>query len=290
MKNIKVVLSILLFSIWISGCNSSLKTEYYHNTLNTKQIWQYSEGESQTIAFIDTGISEEAKSLYSEKIVDYYNSVDESKSVIDEHGHGTQMISVVSGNGEKGITGIAPKSKIIVIKAFDEGEQLNPTYISKAIDYAVLKKADVINMSFGSFILDKKIEESIRVATENNITVVAATGDYGNRDVLFPANLANVVSVRAKTKEGEVWEFSNTSDDDVLAIPGVNIRSLNLNNEVTWSNGTSHATALASGYVALLRDYYIKNKIEFNNDKILQDLRSLNSIERKKVDYSKLFK
>ncbi|WP_432707039.1 hypothetical protein [Gottfriedia acidiceleris] len=55
-------------------------------------------------------------------------------------------------------------------------------------------------------------------------------------------------------------------------------------------NGTSYATALASGYIALLRDYYIKNNIRFDNDKIINDLKSLKSTQNNDVNYLKLFK
>lgn len=287
----KILYLFFLIMILTAGCSSSdINKEYYFQNLDIEKIWDHSKGESQTIAFIDTGISDKAKTLYSDKIIDTYNSIENSKEVIDKHGHGTQMVSVASGNGEKGITGIAPESKIIIIKAFEEGEQINPSNIVKAINYAVSKKVDIINMSFGSFKSNSDIENAINSAIKNNITVVASTGDYGNKDTLFPANMNNVVSVEAKNKEEETWEFSNVSKNDVIAVPGVNINSLTLDNKQVRLDGTSHATAIASGYIALLRDYYTKNNINFDNKKIINDLKSLNSIKNNNIDYLKPFK
>ncbi|WP_180242424.1 S8 family serine peptidase [Bacillus sp. AFS029533] len=258
-----------------------------------EDIWKISDGSTQTIAIIDTGITNEAKLLYKNKIVDTYNSINNNKNVRDEHtqAHGTQMASILCSDGQKNIKGVSPKSKIIIIKAIGaEGSQKNTDSIIKAVTYAINKKVHVINMSFGSFQVNEKIKKQINLAINNNITVVASTGDYGNKDSLFPASMKGVVSVEAKNENGEIWENSNTSKEDVFAMYGENIKVLSTNNKVIKMNGTSYATAMASGYIALLRDYYQKNNISFDNDKIIKDLKLLKSTQNNDVDYLKLFK
>ncbi|SDX99677.1 Subtilase family protein [Evansella caseinilytica] len=98
-----------------------------------------------------------------------------------------------------------------------------------------------------------------------------------------------VVSVQAKNKNGSLWEYSNSSKNDIAAFPGVEIDSLTLENEKVKMNGTSQATAIASGYIALLRDFYQKNNIHFDNEKIIKDLKALESTQNNNVDYMKLF-
>ncbi|MDR7002446.1 S8 family serine peptidase [Neobacillus niacini] len=287
----KLILVLFMIILVCSGCSSSINDkEYYFKQMNLKHLWEYSKGESQTIAFIDTGISNEVKELYQNRIIDTYNSIKYNNNVVDKHGHGTQMISIAAGSGEKDIWGIAPKSKIIVIKAIGEEGQENPASILKAIDYAISKKVDIINMSFGSFVSNSEIKNKIKLALTNNITVVASTGDYGNKDSLFPANMEGVVSVQAKDENGSKWQYSNTSKNDVAAFPGVEINSLTLDNKKVKMDGTSEATAIASGYIALLRDYYTENNINFNNNKIIKDLKSLQLTQKKKVNYIRLFK
>jgi hypothetical protein len=107
---------LLFFTLAVlSGCSSSINNEeYYFKQMDLEHLWEYSKGESQTIAFIDTGISDEAKEIYSDRIIDTYNSININGDVVDNHGRGTQMVSIASGNGEKGVWGIAPKSKIII--------------------------------------------------------------------------------------------------------------------------------------------------------------------------------
>ncbi|MFF3021109.1 S8 family serine peptidase [Gottfriedia sp. NPDC057948] len=282
---------LILILVVGSGCSSSINDkEYYLKQLDLENLFEYSKGSSQTIAFIDTGISEQTKELYKERIIDTFNSIENNNNVIDYHGHGTQMVSIASGNGKKGVWGIAPKSKIIIIKAISENGNEKSKSILSAIEYAISKKVNIINMSFGSFVTNHNIVKQIQLATKKNITVVASTGDYGNKDSLFPANIDGVISVQAKNKKGTIWENSNTSKTDVVAFPGIEINSLTLNSKKVKMNGTSQATAIASGYIALLRDYYQKNNISFDQNKIINDLKSLNSIQNKDVNYLKLFK
>ncbi len=281
-------ISLFVFIILLCGCSTSAS---YIQVF--EDIWKFSDGSTQTIAIIDTGITNEAKLLYNNKIVDTYNSIDNNKNVRDEHkqAHGTQMASILCSGGQKNIKGVSPKSKVIIIKAIGaEGSQKNADAILNAVKYAINKKVNVINISFGSFQVNEQIKEQINLAINNNITVVASTGDYGNKDSLFPASMNGVVSVEAKNKNGEIWENSNTSKNDVFAMYGVDIKVLSINNKVIKMNGTSYATALASGYIALLRDYYIKNNISFDNDKIINDLKSLKSPQNNDVNYLKLFK
>lgn len=288
----KLFLLLCFIFIVCTGCSSSVNGKaYYFEQLNVDKLWEVSKGKSQTIAFIDTGISDEARELYKDRVVYIYNSMNDSNNVEDKHGHGTQMISIASGNGEEDVWGIAPESKIIIVKAIgEEGSGDNPDSILKAIDFAISKKVDIINMSFGSFVSNPEVQERIEKAIKNNITVVASTGDYGNKDTLFPANMDGVVSVQAKDQKGMIWENSNTSEKDVVAFAGVEVSGLTLNNEIVEMNGTSQATAIASGYIALLRDYYEENNFSFDNEKLIEELKSLNSTKEVNVNYLAPFK
>ncbi|EDN7515087.1 S8 family serine peptidase [Listeria monocytogenes] len=263
--------------------------EYYFKTIDLAELWQFSKGKSQTIAFIDTGITKRAASLYKDRIVSTYNSIDDSGNVLDTNGHGTQTVSVAAGDGQGNVFGIAPKAKMVIIKAFEEGEQLKANYIKKAISYAIDKNVDIINLSFGSFVSNKQITREINYAINKGITVVASTGDYGNKDILFPANMKNVISVAAKD-HNTIWELSNVSSESVVAFPGVDIKALSLGKKPVSMNGTSYSSALASGYIALLRDFYTTHDILFTNNDILSKLKELDSIHKKRPIYKSLFK
>ena len=109
------------------------------------------------------------------------------------------------------------------------------------------------------------------------ITILAAAGDYDNKDLLFPASLETVIAVQSINEKGTLWEECNITMDkkeSIVKYPGVDIESLTVENDKlisTISSGTSQSTAIASGYVALIKDYYKKlHKSEIEYDYLLE--------------------
>ncbi|RAP24714.1 hypothetical protein DID73_01145 [Candidatus Marinamargulisbacteria bacterium SCGC AG-343-K17] len=82
-----------------------------------------------------------------------WNYKDNSNNIIDDNGHGAHVIGTIAavGNNAKGIVGVAPKAKIMVLRtlggASGTGSSLDTI---SAIDYAINQGADIINMSLGS--------------------------------------------------------------------------------------------------------------------------------------------
>lgn len=288
---VRIIIAILLILL-LSSCKSNGNdNEWYFKSINLQKLWEINEskGTTQTIAFIDTGITKYAEKLYGKRIISKFNSIDGSLSVLDEHGHGTQMVGIACGNGEGGIYGISPNSKIIIIKAIGSTGNVKPESIKKAIEYAIAENVDVINMSFGSFVSNEEIKDQLLIATQKGISCVASVGDYQNKDILFPASLENVISVAAKDKDGSLWFKSNISKTVITAFPGVGIKSFGLAEKPTdiiKSDGTSQATAIASGYIALLRDYLKNNHINFDNKTIIEKLKLINAIKNEDSNYT----
>ena len=78
-------------------------------------------------------------------------------------------------------------------------------------------------------------------------------------------------------------------------MPGVGIDVLSLDsNGVLYRptvDGTSQAASITSAYIALIRDYFEKEEISYDNNKIINVLNSLNTKEEKqKIDFSIPFK
>lgn len=291
MIKVKIFISIMLILL-LSSCKSNGNyKEWYFKSINLQQLWKINEskGTTQTIAFIDTGITKYAEKLYGKRIISKFNSIDGSLNVLDEHGHGTQMVGIACGNGEGGVYGISPNSRIIIIKAIGSTGNVKPESIIKAIEYAIAENVDVINMSFGSFVSNEEIKNQLLIATQKGISCVASAGDYQNKDILFPASLENVISVAAKDKDGSLWFKSNISKTVITAFPGVGIKSFGLAEKPTdiiKSDGTSQATAIASGYIALLRDYFKNNHISFDNKTIIEKLKLINAIKNEDANYT----
>ncbi len=113
------------------------------------------------------------------------------------------------------------------------------------------------------------IAEVIVYAVENNVHIVAAAGDYKENKLLFPAKYSTVISVEAQSKlDGRRYLESNWGDNSTLMLPGEIMKTLTINNndelEIAYKNGTSYATPLGSGIVAL---YIDKHGVVENHEK-----------------------
>ncbi|WP_369435956.1 S8 family peptidase [Lysinibacillus fusiformis] len=240
--------------------------------LDYEELHKLSTGHSQTIAIIDTGIN----SIYSGNLKFEKSLVD--KTIEDTDGHGTMMYSIIKGINAN-IEGISPNVQIMVIKVMNDDNSVAPTTIKNAIELAIQKDASIINLSIASHFEDTDITEKIKSAVNKGITVVASSGDYSNTELIYPAILDEVVSVGAIDASVNVLDLTSGSKATTINAPGHEISTINLNETLIKTSGTSQATALISGYIALLKDYaFLKNK-KLSNDIIISLLESINSQE-----------
>lgn len=267
-------------------------SSWYLNDMNIDKLWKYSEGKTQTIAIIDSGISDELLLKYEDNIVLTHNIIDGTDDVTDNNGHGSEMVSIIVGNGYLNIYGISPKCNVMIIKIVDGEGKTSYEALNNALKYAIENSATIINISLGGTKIDSEIQKTINDAINKGITIVAAAGDYGDRDLLFPSNINGVISVEAIDVDNELWEYSNSSPDSVIAFPGVNVNAITSEENtdfVELCNGTSHSAAIASGYIALLRDYMYQKSIAYNNEELINILKALNTKDGKNINYNKAF-
>ena len=203
----------------------------------------------------------------------------------DINGHGSIMYYILKGS-KNNFLGISPDVSIISIKILDVEESITPEKVLEAINLAIDKNATVINLSIGSFKNNEVIKNAIDNAVELGITVVASSGDYSNGVTMFPANLDNVISVGALDERGEVLELTSGAELTTLNAPGTNITSLNNDGDVMYSSGTSQASVLVAGYIALLKDYAQQNSIILSNAEIRSFLEQIKSGE---IHYNDVF-
>lgn len=119
---------------------------------------------------------------------------------------------------------------------------------------------------------------------KKGIFVVASSGDYSNGVMMFSTNVPNVISVGALDENDEVLALTSGSNQTTLNSPGDNITSLNDNCEIVYSSGTSQATVLVSGYISLLKDYAIQNKVVLSNKEVMNLLTKIKSGELDFID------
>ncbi|KYG63201.1 hypothetical protein AZI86_15980 [Bdellovibrio bacteriovorus] len=188
--------------------------------------------------------------------------------VNDDIGHGTHVSGIIAAieNNGVGISGVAPKVKILPIKLTFRGDQGAgyTTRMLKALQYALDMKADVINLSLGwpaaadTASLQKKIKEAL----ERGVIIVVAAGNNTTEKPIYPCSYEGVVCVGSIRPDSQLSMFSNFGSHVDLLAPGSNILSLIPTQmspsqfSVTgydFKSGTSQATPFVSAAFAVLK-------------------------------------
>lgn len=131
--------------------------------------------------------------------------------------------------------------------------------MGEAIQYAIDRGADVINMSFSSASPNPYVYEKIRTGIEEGVIFVSAAGNGGYDSYSFPAAYEGVVSVGSCfiNEEGN-WvrsSFSNNNDDVDLVMVGEKIMLPSGKGNIE-KTGTSFSAAAFSGILGELINRY----------------------------------
>lgn len=271
---IPIVIAIGICIIYLFS-NTDKKESWESKFIDYDKIHNVVDGENQTIAIIDSGISK-----YQVSDMDKNISLLEDEEEYDINGHGTMMYSLIKGS--ESTKGICEKCKILSIKVMSKDESIKPEIVSKSIDEAVNQRVSIINFSLGSYFENELVKNSLKRAIEKNIVVVASSGDYGTEEMLFPANMEDVISVGSINNKGKIWAESNANHKVDINAPGVDVTVTDVKGEEFLSTGTSQSTAIISGYIALMKE---KDK----DIKIDEIRKTLHDINDNKINYSDYF-
>jgi len=179
---------------------------------------------------------------------------------LDVNGHGTNVAGVIGamGNNATGVTGINWQSSLMAITALDVHGAGTASWLIGALQYARLHGAKIINNSWGNVGNWPNLLTEIQAEQQAGEIFVAAAGNGGqNIDVTpnYPSSFAvdNIVSVAATDANDKLATFSNYGPNTVaLAAPGVSIVSTYAGKSYNMTTGTSMATPMAAGVLALV--------------------------------------
>jgi subtilisin family serine protease len=193
--------------------------------------------------------------------------------------HGSVIAGIIGAVGNNGVggAGVNWRVKILPLKILDERGEGDTDLAVKAIDYAIQKKASIINLSFVGPTPSLDFIQAVRRAYRAGILVIAAAGnapegqsgtnlnDQPQYPVCFDDPLKEenwVIGVAALSEDGQLAPFSNYGSKCIdISAPGARIPSTVLfdpasgNNEIYgggWS-GTSIAAPFVSGVAALVK-------------------------------------
>lgn len=208
-----------------------------------------------------------------------WNFVANNNDLSDNHGHGTHIAGIVGAEGGNniGISGVAPKVSLMILKYYDPTSTGNNNLKNtiKAIEYAVKMNAHIINYSGGGLEPSAQELAAIKKARDKGILFVAAAGNESSnsdQQKYYPADyeLDNIISVTAIDKNSKVLNSSNYGVNTVdVAAPGNDIYSTLPGGQYGVMTGTSQATAFVTGVGALLMGH---NKEFRRADKVIKYL------------------
>ncbi|MBO5743522.1 MAG: S8 family peptidase [Clostridia bacterium] len=217
--------------------------------------WKETMGEGIRVGIIDTGICTTHPDL-SGRIKDGINFTDEDvSSFCDYCGHGTHVAGIICAekNGS-GVVGVAPKADLYVAKAFDKSGKTNYIAIEKSLLWLAEKRVDVINMSFSSSFANNRYKELIRAIKNYGITMICAAGNEGEKSSIgYPASFNETIAVSAVDINKNIADFNSVGSAAEISAAGINIFSTYLDNGYAVLSGTSMATPIITGAVAILQ-------------------------------------
>jgi cyanobactin maturation PatA/PatG family protease len=175
--------------------------------------------------------------------------------------HGTHVASVIFGQPNAPVVGVAPRCQGLVLPVFRDHQEhrLLQLDLARAIEQAVEAGAHIINISGGERSpegqADDALARAVRLCEQRNVLVVAAAGNDGCACLHVPAALPAVLVVGAMGGNGQPMELSNWGDayreNGVLA-PGENVPGAVPGGGVASFTGSSFATPIIAGLAALL--------------------------------------
>ncbi|MCX7903525.1 MAG: S8 family serine peptidase [Caloramator sp.] len=242
-------------------------------------------GKGIGIGIVDTGVYPHPDLTVKRNAIVYFKDlINGIEKPYDDNGHGTFISGCIAASKcTSDIEGIAPDSNIVMIKAFDASGRGFLSDVIKAIDilisYSESFNIRVINLPF-EFDINVNInplEDIIKTAISKNIAVVAPSGNSGPQSfsIHCPGNIEEVITVGGvefggNIKNIRVCNFSGRGPTlnktvkpdivmlasnvkslgaDITYLPG---RSSNLLNPYTIKSGTSIASAIISGAIAVI--------------------------------------
>ncbi|MCW5936292.1 MAG: S8 family serine peptidase [Fimbriimonadaceae bacterium] len=231
--------------------------QWHHTVMQCPLGWFYGSGTSNvTVAVVDTGMDIGHPDLRA-AMVRGYNSVDrlpqaQGGKVQDINGHGTHVAgdAAAVGNNGVGVCGVGWGFRIMPIRTSNEpGGGASGEDILAGARWAVDHGAKVVSASYTG-VDDPAVETTAQYVEAKGGLFLYAAGNDGRN--LSGFQYRSTIVVGASDEADRKAGFSAFGRGVSIFAPGVNILSTTNGGGFGFASGTSMATPVANGAVALI--------------------------------------
>jgi thermitase len=227
-------------------------SEWHLDKVGVPSAWEITRGTSSVIvAVVDTGVDASHPDL-ANKVIPGYNAYNNNNDTSDVYGHGTKVAGIIAAesNNGFGVSSIAWMNPIMPIRITDSSLAVYYSVVANGIIWAVDHGAKVINASIADVAGSSTVGSAANYARNKGAVVVAAAGNCGCFDST-PEN-PYIISVGATDGADNVASFSSRGNYVDVAAPGVGIYTTTSGGGYGAPSGTSMASPITAGVVALM--------------------------------------
>ncbi len=193
-------------------------------------------GRGVTVAVIDSGVAFEnyhefrrSPDFARSTFVSPYDFLTHDNHPVDRFDHGTHVAGTIAEetNNKVALTGIAYEAHVMPLRILDAAGSGDTATLARAIRYAVVHHAQVINLSLelDPTVRDRSLPSlvaALRYANQKGVVVVAAAGNGSppRSSVDYPGAGPGVIAVGAISSDGCLTDYSNHGKGLALVAPG----------------------------------------------------------------------
>jgi hypothetical protein len=177
---------------------------------------------------------------------------------MDEFGHGTYVGGIAAAATDNGqcVASVGFNYlRIMCLRAGNAEGFLQETDVAAALLYGAQMHAGVLNMSFGDVVASPLLRETVRLANQAGVVLLASAGNANSSTIHYPSGYPEVISVGATDQLDRRADFSNYGPSVTVMAPGYAIESTIIGGSCgLWSlpNGTSYAVPMVAAVAGLI--------------------------------------
>ncbi|MBS1494420.1 MAG: S8 family serine peptidase [Bacteroidetes bacterium] len=192
-----------------------------------------------------------------------YLTPDNDPTDDNKNSHGTAVTGIINAsfNNALGISSIAPKCKVLVLRAFDAEGYGEEDDVASAVLYGISQGVKIFNFSFGDYVYSNLLKDVVKFAYSKNVTIVCSAGNDGTDRLHYPSAYDEVISVAASAPDDARFSSSSYGATVDIYAPGFNIfttmrrgkGSTQYGGDYDYINGTSFSSPIIVGVAALMK-------------------------------------